>query len=839
MNEGGNTAWILTVVPLGWIAGTAVQLQQRELRDDWVYGAALLLALLLVAAARTGRRAGRDDSGQRRVAAVAVLAWLLAALLAAWGAAGWRAASMQQQALAPALEGVDLRLTGVIAAMPQQGEGGWRFLFDVENAELEGRAVAVPRRLQLSWYTRPRNWGDAAAAPSSHPEPGLQQPLYAGDRWQLTARLKAPHGNINPHGFDYELWLHAHRIAATGYVRINKKTRPPERLAQAVAHPVERLRQSVRDRILALAAADGSKTAAQRFGVVAALATGDQNAIARGDWDVFRVTGVAHLVSISGLHIGMMAWLASMLVGFLWRRSVRWRRLIRVDLCHWLPAPHAALLGALLFGTAYAVFSGWGVPAQRTVIMLASVIVLRLAGLRWPWWLTWLWTCMAVLAVDPWAFLQAGFWLSFVAVGILFVTGSRAVGEAAGWTGRLRGLLVTQTRITVALAPLTLILFGQASVVGLLANLVAIPWVTLIVTPTALAGLLWPFSWQVAAWSLWPLLPLLHALAAQPWAQLTAAAAPLLLGLAAAAGALLVVMRLPWSVRLGGVPLFLPLLLWQPARPPPGQFHVLALDVGQGSAILVQTAGHTLLYDAGPRFSHRSDAGERIVLPLLQALGENLDMLVLSHRDSDHTGGAAAVHAAFPQTPVVASLHADDALPGVSVGAPCRTGMRWNWDGVAFEVLYPDDGDVPAAGSSNAISCVLRVSNASVAALLSGDLEAAQERALVGRDVPLRSDVIVVPHHGSNTSSTDELLHAVQPRLALIQSGYRNRYGHPTSAVLARYARHDAVTYDSPDCGAMHWRSSAPAQLRCERELSRRYWRLDAVRAAQTRGDRP
>lgn len=836
MIDRARTAWILTVVPLGWIAGTAVQLQQRELNSPWVYGAAFLLALLLVVAAWPSRRIDAEGSVSARAF---ILAWLLASLMAAWGAAGWRAGLMQQGVLDPALEGVDIRLTGVIAAMPQQSVTGWRFLFDVEQADLAGRAVDLPPRVALNWYNTLPGWGDAEAAASrSDPQLGPKQPLSAGDRWSLTARLKAAHGNVNPHGFDYELWLYARRLTATGYVRVNNKIEPPERLARAVAHPVERLRQSVRDRILALAPPGGDTEAEQRFGIIAALVTGDQNAIARDNWDIFRITGVAHLVSISGLHITMIAWLAGILVAFSWRQSVRWRRLIRIDLCHWLPAPHAKLVGALVFGTAYAVFSGWDVPAQRTMIMLASVLMLRLAGLRWPWWLTWLWACMVVLVVDPWAFLQAGFWLSFVAVGILFVTGSRASEEQKSWTGRGRDLIVTQSRITVALAPLTLILFGQASVVGLLANLVAIPWVTLVVTPTALLGMLWPFLWQVAAWTLWPLLPFLQFLASQPWAQLTAAAAPWFLGLAGAAGALIMTMRLPWLIRLVGLPLFLPLLLWQPARPSHGQFQLLALDVGQGSAILVQTAGHALLYDAGPRFSHVSNAGERIVLPLLQSLGEHLDLIVLSHGDSDHTGGAAAVHAAFPRARILASLYPDDVLDGVPAGEPCRSGTRWTWDGVVFQVLYPDWDDVAMARNSNAISCVLRISNAGTAALLTGDLEAPQEQELVRRGLTLRSDVLLVPHHGSNTSSTDALLQAVQPRLALIQSGYRNRYGHPTARVLARYADHGVVTYNSPDCGAMHWRSAEPAELICERERSRHYWRFDAVRAAQSQGNR-
>lgn len=818
LRQGG---WLLALWPLGWVAGTAVQLQQRELNNTGVYGAALLLAVALALALRAQ---WRRPSGMPAF----VIACLLASALAAWGSAGWRASQRQQAALAPAQEGVDLLLTGVVASLPQQGERGWNLLLDVEHAEQDGRPVAVPPRVQLSWYTSAGPWPAAGSADAS-----LQpaQALRAGDRWRLVARLKAPHGNVNPHGFDYELWLWSRRIGATGYVRQNRKVAAPELLDRAVAHPVQRWRQAVRDRILALAPADADAGVRQRLGVVAALATGDQNAIARADWDVFRVTGVAHLVSISGLHIGMMAWLARLLVGFAWRRSVAWQRLLRVNLCDWLPAPQAALAGALLFGTAYAIFSGWGVPAQRTVIMLAGVVVLRLAGVRWPWWLTWLWAAALVLAFDPWAMLQAGFWLSFVAIGILFATGSRRPEEGSGRFAGARMLLLVQGKMTLALAPLTLMLFGQASVVGLLANLVAIPWVTMVVTPTALAGLLWPLAWQVASASLLPLLALLQFMAEQPWAQLTTAAAPLSIGLAAAAGALLMVLRLPLALRLLGLPLFLPLLFWQPQRPPPGEFFLMALDIGQGSALLLQTAGHSLLYDAGPRFSAHSDAGERVILPLLQAMAQTPDVLMLSHRDSDHTGGAASVHAAHPQARVVASLAPGEQLPGVPQVHACRAGQRWTWDGVQFEVLFPADADVAAARSSNAISCVLRVGNGRTSVLLTGDLEAPQERQLVARGQPLQADVLVVPHHGSNTSSTPELLHAVAPRLALIQSGYRNRYGHPTARVLARYAAQDIRTEASPACGAMHWRSQAPAVLDCERERSRRYWRHDAVRS--------
>ena len=803
-------AVVLTALPLGAWLGTALQLQQRVLDGAWVYGAALAAALALaLGAAWRAHAAG----GGRWL----WLPWLAAGALAAWGAAGGRATAVAGQALVPELEGRDVVLTGVIARMPQHTERGWRLVLDVQAAQLDGAAVAVPPRVQLAWYDTPMHPGGAAPV-------GPAEPIHAGERWQLTARLKAPHGNLNPHGFDVELWLWEQGVGATGYVRAGPRDAPPQRLAQGQGHLVERARQQVRDRILALADG-GDESARRRLGIVAALVTGDQGVIEHSDWDVFRATGVAHLMSISGLHITMFAWLAAGAVGWLWRRAARWRSWGRFNPCLLLPAPSAAWVGGVLLAAAYALFSGWGVPAQRTVLMLACMTALRISGLRWPWWLTWLWAGAAVLALDPWAMLQAGFWLSFVAVGILFATDSRAAGAG---DKRARGhflqLLREQGVVTLALTPLSLMLFGQASVVGLLANLLAIPWVTLVVTPLALAGVLWAPLWRLAAWALQPLSALLTWLAAWPWAQVSLPAAPLGLGALAVVGGALAAMRWPWALRLAGLPLVLPFVLWQPPRPAPGQFDVLAADVGQGSATLVRTAGHTLLFDAGPRYASDSDAGQRVLVPLLRALGERVDRLVLSHRDSDHIGGAAAVLAEYPRAQLTTSVEPGRTLEGLPAGAPCLAGDGWQWDGVRFDVLHPSAEQAATARSSNAMSCVIRVSTPAASVLLTGDIEAPREQALVAAGAPLRSDVLVAPHHGSRTSSSAVFLDAVQPALVLVQSGYRNAFGHPAPVVLARYAERRLRVLASPACGAIHWRSTAPQAAQCERDTARRYW---------------
>ena len=537
----------------------------------------------------------------------------------------------------------------------------------------------------------------------------------------------------------------------------------------------------------------------------------------RTDWDVFRATGVAHLMSISGLHVTMFAWLAAWVVGWLWRRSS--------VLCLRVPAPHAALLGGVLLAAAYAVFSGGGVPAQRTVLMLGVVALLRLSGKQWPWPYVWLSACAVVVAADPWALLQAGFWLSFVAVGVLFATdpGASTV-RRTGASAHLHAMFRQQWVITLALTPLTLLLFGQVSVVGLAANAVAIPWVTLLVTPLAMLGVFLPFSWDMAALAIAALAWFLQSLAALPFATLTVAQAPLWAGAAGIAGGLLLTFSLPWRMRLMGFPLVLPILLWQSPRPPDGQFELLAADIGQGNAVLVRTARHTLLYDAGPRFSSESDAGHRVLVPLLRALNERVDRVMLSHRDSDHVGGALAVLTMQPQADLLSSIEAGHALQSVRKATRCEAGQRWRWDGVDFEVINPRAEDYAVTQKTNALSCALRISNGHQSALLAGDMEQAQEARLVAEGALLHADVLLVPHHGSKTSSSAEFLDAVQPTFALIQAGYRNRYGHPAQPVLVRYQERHIQVIDSPHCGAAHWKSAYPKAVDCQRINALRYW---------------
>jgi competence protein ComEC len=551
-------------------------------------------------------------------------------------------------------------------------------------------------------------------------------------------------------------------------------------------------------------------------GVLAALSLGDQNAISAADWAVFRDTGVAHLLSVSGLHVTLFAWLAVALVGPLWRRSP-W-------LCLRLPAPIAARWLGVVAAFGYALFSGWGVPAQRTVLMLAAVAALRSLQLRWPWPLVLLGAAVVVTALDPWAVMQPGFWLSFGAVGLLMAAGG---DDGQGWRARLAAALRTQGIASVGLAPLSLICFAQLSLVGLLANLVAIPVVSFVLMPLALLGGLVPPLWTLAALLTQGLMAWLQWLAAWPAAVVWLPAAPFAAQALGLAGAVLMVLRLPWRLRVAGLLLMVPLLWPAVDAPPAGEFALLAPDIGQGNAVLVRTRDHALLFDTGPVYAPGADAGDRVLLPLLRSLGlRRLDVLMLSHRDTDHVGGAAALIRGLTVTELRSSL--EPAHPLLRAGPParrCEAGQQWQWDGVHFELLHPAPAHYTAGLKPNDLSCVLRISSASGRrALLAGDLEAEQERALAQREPDLRADVLLVPHHGSKTSSSLALLTAVQPAVGLVQAGYRSRFGHPAPAVLARYQALGIPVVATPACGAWQWRSDTAAGT-CERTLSRRYWR--------------
>ncbi len=802
MGGQGTGAWLVACL-LAWLGGVALQLHERELSPLSVYVSVTAIAIAAIAFGIAWRR--------RRVGPV--LAVLAVAALG-FACTGLQAALRLAETLPHDLEGRDLVVTGVVASLPQQGPGGLRFRFELDPVAADDPLARVPRTLALGWYA---GYHEDAAAVQPRSE------LRAGQRWRFSVRLRQPHGNLNPDGFDYELMLLEQGVRATGYVR----DAPAAMLDASAGHPVERARQRVRDAIYAHVP---DRRAA---GVLAALAVGDQSAIERDDWDLFRNAGVAHLMSISGVHVTMFAWLAGIAIAALWRRSAR--------ATLWLATPIAARWGGLAAATAYALFSGWGVPSQRTIWMLATVTVLRAAGVRWPWIVVLLVAAVVVTALDPWALTQAGFWLSFTAVGLLmassYATGAAREADSVtapgwrGWPGRvgagLRDGLRAQVIATLGLTPLTLVFFQQVSLVGFLANLVAIPLVTLVITPLALVGIAVSPLWSVGAAIVAGLVGLLTRLTAVPGAVWTLPVAPLWAQLAGLLAAALVVMPVPWRAKALAVPLALALLIPPLDPPAAGSFDLVAADIGQGTAVIVRTREHVLLFDSGPQYSRESDAGQRALVPLLRARGEqHVDLMMLSHRDSDHVGGARSVLGALRVDALSSSL--EDGHPLLEVARRsyrCEAGQRWNWDGVDFAVLHPLPGDYERKLRSNAMSCVLRVSGGGRSVLLTGDIEREQEAALVqSQGDAVRSDALVVPHHGSKTSSSAPFLDAVRPSVAVFQAGYRNRFGHPAAEVLARYRARGIRIVASPACGAWQWRADGPTQGTCERVAMRRYW---------------
>ncbi|TAK44656.1 MAG: DNA internalization-related competence protein ComEC/Rec2 [Betaproteobacteria bacterium] len=705
--------------------------------------------------------------------------------------------------LAPELEGRDLDVVGVIASLPAYGERSIRFEFEVESSP-----ARLPRRILLSWYRSPPDSGTDALPPISASR------VHPGERWRFTVRLRRPHGQLNPHGFDYEAWLLERGIGATGYVRPRA---PPLRLGlrDSAADRIEQARDTVRERFTRML---GATPAA---GILAALAVGDQRSISNEEWRLFSRTGVTHLMSISGLHVTMISGLFAWLVAALWRRVPA--------LALRLPARKAAAPAAIVAAFGYALMAGFAVPAQRTFWMVTVVALALWSGRIVLPARTLALALGVVLAFDPWAVLSAGFWLSYGAVALIFyvVIGSRP--RSGRWL-RLGQALRTQWAITAGLAPATLFLFAQVSVVGPLANAVAIPLVSGVITPVALLAAALPaeFLAQLGAWLTEWLLQFLEACAMLPAALWRQHAPPLWSVLLALAGALwLIAPRgVPW--RAGGLALMAPAFALPPPAPAPGEAWITTLDVGQGLAVVVRTANRTLLYDAGPQFGADADSGERIVAPYLQAVGTvRLDALVVTHNDTDHSGGAAAVIANFDVDELLSSLPPAHPLHAMlPVSRRCIRGAQWQWDGVRFALLHPAAEDARARRANN-LSCVLRVSTGTGSVLLTGDIERVAEEALLGRGADtLRADVLLVPHHGSRTSSSAAFVAAVRPRFAVIPVGYRNRFGHPEAEVLERYAALDVRVLRTDLDGAITVRlGPAGVEAEGERMLRPRYWR--------------
>jgi competence protein ComEC len=712
--------------------------------------------------------------------------FLLAGLV--WAA--WQAMQLSSMQLPAELEGRAVLVRGQVVGLPERlVEGRLRLRLHIDAYHSDGGWHPLDLPVRLNWYRQ---------APTIRP----------GEHWQLRVNLKAAHGFSNPGGFDYQRWLFAHRLRATGYISNAAVNR---RLPFTPAAGVQQLRYQMSNYLQQL------ELPAYQRALLRALALGDRAGMSRQQWQLLQQTGTSHLLAISGLHVGLVAGLVFFLVDRLWR---------------WLggaqlwPSPRVGALAAMIAALLYALLAGFQVPAQRALIMIWVWMISILIGVHSRPWQVWALALSLVLLVEPLSVLSAGFWLSFSAVALILYLGRGRYGSA----GRLWQLLTLQLGLVAGLTPVLWLWFQQASLIAPLANLIAIPWVGLLVVPVLLLGLLLltvspslaDSLIALSAWSLdwlWQLLQLLNPDLPTQWYT-----PPLgMLGLVlCAAGLLLLLLPRATGARGVAAALLLLVLSAEAQRPAAGDIWLTLLDVGQGLAVVVETHQHLLVYDTGPAFPSGFDTGESVLAPFLRQRGQHyLNRLVISHSDIDHSGGGRSVYRRFPVYRVDSGEPRSIAWAKAS---DCRHRPAWQWDGVQFEYLL-----TPRISSGNNASCVLKVTSADGrGVLLPGDIERSVEAALISAQAErLDASVLIAPHHGSRSSSTAEFIQAVKPDWVLFATGYRNRFGFPKAEVVARYRSAGARWMDTAVVGAISVTIEAGQAVRVEgwRKRHKRIWR--------------
>ncbi|MFN5080745.1 MAG: DNA internalization-related competence protein ComEC/Rec2 [Burkholderiales bacterium] len=777
--------------------GVYVLQQQARLPGALLYWLTASLLVLLVVI--------HFKKNQLNLVSMAFMTLMAAALGASW--AQWRAEWRLSDKLDPAFEMKEVRITGVVRGIPVTSAGlnssGLRFQFEVEQAP-----PGIPGLLSLTWYPR--------SAETAVPR------LQAGARWQLTVRLKRPHGLYNPHGFDVERWMLEQGLRASGTVRNTETPLLVQPWTWSVSSVLDRARQHAGESILSALAPSAYA------GVIAALVMGEQRYVEQDDWTLFNRTGIGHLLSISGLHITMLAALMSALGWKVWRWAVWRRQAWAMRTVGLKVAAIAGVMTALL----YTLMAGFGVPAQRTLYMLCAVALAILTSKATRPFHVLSLALMVVLLLDPWAVGSAGFWLSFSAVAFLML--AVPMSQDNSWKGQLQTASRAQLAVTVGLLPVTLWFFQQVSLISPVANAVAIPVVSFLVTPLALLGSLilvltgWDLPLECADTLLQLLMQIMTFMGRWEWAAVEFAVPALgWIWLGFVGACCLFMPNRPGWQRVLGILAMLPMFLTSTPKLPTHSLEAWALDVGQGSAILLRTRHHSLLYDTGPVWSEQADAGARIVLPYLRAVGlRRLDRVLVSHDDGDHSGGALSIMAARQVDEVMGSLpEGHDIQRQARRFVACESGQRWEWDGVQFEILHPHDETL--ASNDNGLSCVLKVSASGHSLLLTGDIEALQERQLVREQSAdsLRATVMLMPHHGSQSSSSELFLDVVKPQAAIAQAGYLNRFQHPRPQVLDRYHDRGAQVWRTDLQGAVRvYFSPSGWKIESQRQLEPRYW---------------
>lgn len=692
--------------------------------------------------------------------------------------------------LAPILEGQDLLITGIIADIPEHDGQRIRFEFTPDKIVEQ---IRLPSKLRLNWYK---------PLPSS---------LNAGERWQLTVRLKQIHGMANPGSFDYERWLFQQRIGATGYVRNHHDN---IKLAKPSFYSVNALRQQIVDKL------NHHLHGSPQRGLIQGLTTGIRESINAEQWQTLRRSGTNHLLAISGLHIGLASAIGFFVFRWLWSRRAKNLLL--------LPAKEAAAIAGFFTALFYAALAGFAIPTQRALIMIATVMIAIVIRRPVAPSSILAFSLLLILIWDPFAVLSAGFWLSFSAVAIILLTSQNRF-PPPHWQW-----LKIHSVIAFGLTPLLLLFFMQTSLIAPIANVVAVPFISLIIVPILLLAtlLLWFFEplgivlFKLADHLLALFWPLLDYFAHLPFANWTSVALPFYYFLAVTLGTLLLLAPRGFPAKWLGVIGLSPLLFFNPVRPEQGEFWFTLLDVGQGLATVIQTKQHTLIYDTGAKFNDSFNTGTAIVLPYLQQQGiHKIDTLVISHADNDHSGGAKPLMQHIPVDTLLSSLP----IKNLSQAMPCHSGQSWQWDQVNFTMLHPDDDD---EGSENDLSCVLKISNHFGSVLLTGDIEKKAEDLLISRHGDeLHATIMVAPHHGSKTSSSANFIDTVQPEYILFPVGYRNRYHFPAKTIRERYQHRNITSYNSADQGAIQFKIGIDMMLAplSYRQQTKTIWSADTT----------
>lgn len=718
------------------------------------------------------------------VPGIVLMAWLATGY--GWGLA--YAHIQSHDGFNQACLGDTVLVEGTVVGIPYREEQRSRFEFEVDQMRpTECLDQGHSFKLRVNWY---------------QPD----QRIQSGERWLLALKLRKTRNFYNRGGFDYEASMLGKGIRYTAYVKDT-----PQRIKSDSSRQLDPLRQNLARQI------ESAIPGSAFTGILQALIIGDRSNISIAQWETLRRSGTLHLMAISGLHIGMLAGMGYFLGAGVWRL---WPRT-----CLYISAPDVGAVTAIVFALGYSALAGFSLPTQRALIMLSAVMLALVLRRRIKPSSTLALALFVVLIIDPFSVTQAGFWLSFIAVGLLLFALDRNTGDAriTQW-GRAQWVLL------IGLLPLNLLFFQGTPLVSPVANLIAIPWIGMTVLPSSLLGTFLlglgfengALLLRLADFSLGLIWPVLERLQGIPFSWMTLAAPSL--GILVLTGLAIILLLAPsgWPGRLMGGLFLLPLFLIQTPRPALGGFWLEILDVGEGLAIVIHTREHSLVYDTGPRFSPRFDTGSAVVLPYLyQHQIHEVDTLIISHGDNDHIGGANSLIQGIPVKQLLSSV--PEKL--TSEARPCQDGRAWNWDGVDFQILHPIT-NWPYEGNNR--SCVLKVSNDFHSVLLTGDIESISEfRLRQDQADALDSDILLVPHHGSLTSSTQAFITTVAPDLAVVSSGYRNRFGFPKAQVLERYASEGIPVMNTADYGAIHMVFGAddqPPRIKPYLEQYQRYW---------------